>query len=118
MSDGRPYDKDDFSQVEAIDPDMTVGELAARLRDELGLDRLLPTAKSELKLNVDRLVPTGVPLQCVVDPSESPGGFVGLNLAPPARVALALIVRDVILPALTKPTETSLRKRRKHRQGA
>ncbi len=109
MSDGRPYDKDDFSQVEAIDPDMTVGELAARLRDELGLDRLLPTAKSELKLNVDRLVPTGSSaMRC--RPSESPGGFVGLNLAPPARVALALIVRDVILPALTKPTETSLRK--------
>lgn len=105
MDSDRPYTDTDFESIAPIDRDTTVGELVERLRSEFGLPDLLPAAKSELELNVDRLVPAGLPLRCATQPGYSPGGHLGLHLAAPARIALALLLRDIVLPALTAPAE-------------
>ncbi len=107
------YGQADFAKVEPIDPNMTVSELIDRLRDEFRLADLNQPTKDGIAENLRWLPPYNMPRYTVDVPFEAATTRAVLQAPAPARLAVALLLRDLILPAITKPTETSLRKRQK-----
>ncbi len=104
------YGQADFAKVEPIDTGMAVSELIDRLRDEFRLADLNQPTKDGIAENLRWVPPYNMPRYTVDVPSEAATTRAVLQAPAPARLAVALLLRDLILPALTKPTEPGLQK--------
>lgn len=111
------YSERDFNLVEPISHDATVGELVARLRDEFKLVDLNQFVKDGIAENLRWLPPYQMPISAVENTAEAMTTRAVLQAPAAVRIAVALLVRDLILPAMTKQAETGLHKRQKSKAG-
>jgi hypothetical protein len=116
-AEGRPYGEADFDKLEPIHGGTTINELIDRFRDQFGLDKFNDFVKVKTAETLGWLPATGMPTGTVEDPANAKLTR-SIVLAPAGvRVALALLLRDVILPAMAtkvndEPTSKPARKQK------
>jgi hypothetical protein len=98
---GRPITEQDFDALPPIGGGTTVDELVNYFRDQFGLDKLNDFVKRGTAETLRWLPATGMPTGVIEHPERANLTRVNVNAPAGVRIALALLLRDVILPAMS-----------------
>jgi hypothetical protein len=105
--DGRPFSEEDFDKLEPIHGGTTVNELIDRFRDEFGLDKFNAYVQRGTAESLRWLGAIGMPTGTIEDPANA--RLTRSTLIAPAgvRIAMALLLRDIVIAAMQPSAEPS-----------